>query len=366
MRAHEFGTDLLLEAGDAARLLEDVFQYSGVCIKVLDLDGRVVRWSPACKGLYGWAAEEVVGRVLPHIPTDSRLGVIKSLRDIAESGEAAKFSGVALNCEGWRFNMRLTIVPIVDHDGNPMGVLTIACEPLLEDATDVLQERLSAFTGRTIREPLAAIANAARLLARPEVANDPERRTQLIATIAALANETGDLVDDLSVTPNAAACDVVEDQERVDVGSLLAEVAALGVLAQRVLVDFEPGATSAAVNRTRIARAFAIMLRVAVVSADPGSMVFASAWRDGSGVSVDISFTGTHPKGEALARAFDAPLSDVDDGVAAPWTRLHLVRGAVEVHGGETSIAVDSERGVTFTVTLPEDRARTGRPEEET
>ena len=49
--------------------LEQVFETAPVAIYEVDADGVVLRWNPASEAVFGWSADEVVGRRLPHILT---------------------------------------------------------------------------------------------------------------------------------------------------------------------------------------------------------------------------------------------------------------------------------------------------------
>jgi PAS domain-containing protein len=47
---------------------EAVFRSSPLALWAVDLDGKVLLWNPAAERIFGWSAEEGVGRPLPVIP----------------------------------------------------------------------------------------------------------------------------------------------------------------------------------------------------------------------------------------------------------------------------------------------------------
>lgn len=347
--------------GDAERLLADVIEHSGACIKLLDLDGRVLKWSPRCEALYGIAFEDAVGRVLPHVPDDRRASALALIRSVAESGEITRLPTTAVNADGWRSRIEITAIPVSDGEGAVSAVLTVARDPLDEERFDFAREQLAAFVGRMLIEPLGTIINAAQLLQRPDVAGDAERRGRLVATVSTVALEVNELLEDLRATTNGSVPRSALNRQPTDVGALVAEVAAgLNAGAQRMLVDFDPGATPGTVDRARVARAVVILFRNALALANPGSTVLASVRPGPIGVAIDITYQGRRPSAAALEQAFASALPAQPDN-AGPrlWTGLSVVAAIAEAHGGHASVAHD-ERGTTFSFTLRTDDAAYG------
>ncbi|WP_199242824.1 GAF domain-containing protein [Vitiosangium sp. GDMCC 1.1324] len=58
---------------DAHHTLEAIVQSSPTAITLVELDGRVRLWNPAAERIFGWKAEEVLGRFIPVVP-ENRLG----------------------------------------------------------------------------------------------------------------------------------------------------------------------------------------------------------------------------------------------------------------------------------------------------
>src|SRR5687767_1359974 len=54
----------------AEALLRALVEASPLAMWVLDPEGRVLVWNRAAEGLTGWAADEVLGRLVPIVPAD--------------------------------------------------------------------------------------------------------------------------------------------------------------------------------------------------------------------------------------------------------------------------------------------------------
>jgi PAS domain S-box-containing protein len=72
---------------DAHQTLEAIIQASPTAIVLMDPDGTVRLWTPAAERIFGWTANEVLGRVMPAVPEDRRTEFRANLERVC-SGEA--------------------------------------------------------------------------------------------------------------------------------------------------------------------------------------------------------------------------------------------------------------------------------------
>ncbi|MCY1073380.1 GAF domain-containing protein [Archangium lansingense] len=68
---------------DAHHTLQAIIQSSPTAINLLELDGTVRLWNPAAERIFGWKAEEVLGRLPPVVPADRREELHDNLARIA-------------------------------------------------------------------------------------------------------------------------------------------------------------------------------------------------------------------------------------------------------------------------------------------
>jgi PAS domain S-box-containing protein len=91
------------------------------------LDGTITYWNPGAEILYGYPAEEIVGRsILLLIPPD-RVPEFKSIMRLLKQGDRIQhFETVRVTRTGKRVDVSLTISPISDIVGELIGASTIA------------------------------------------------------------------------------------------------------------------------------------------------------------------------------------------------------------------------------------------------
>lgn len=121
------------ESPDAlAGMSEAIIDACPVSLVVLDLDGRVLKWNPAAERMYGFSAEEVLGRLLPVVPEHERGTFHEHISTLIEGGT---LNGIPLkrrHKDGRMMDLRLSAAGV----RNPAG--EIACiVAAYEDLTEL-------------------------------------------------------------------------------------------------------------------------------------------------------------------------------------------------------------------------------------
>lgn len=90
------------------------------------LDGTIITWNPGAARLFGFAAEEAIGRHLTIVvPADRANEVPRRLEKIAR-GDRAAYETVRLHKNGRQIDVSITQSPIQDSAGKIIGASTIA------------------------------------------------------------------------------------------------------------------------------------------------------------------------------------------------------------------------------------------------
>lgn len=91
-----------------------------------DLDGTIVSWNPGAYRLYGYPAEEAIGRPISLLFPPEREGELLYLRDRVRRGERVEhFETVRIAKDGSAINVSVTLSPILDQHSEIIGVSTI-------------------------------------------------------------------------------------------------------------------------------------------------------------------------------------------------------------------------------------------------
>ncbi len=90
-------------------------------------EGTIVSWNPAAEKMYGYAADEVIGKHVSMLVAPERLGEVSEvLGKIARDEQIERFDSVRMRKDGTRFEVSLAIAAIKDKNGGLLGISTMA------------------------------------------------------------------------------------------------------------------------------------------------------------------------------------------------------------------------------------------------
>jgi PAS domain S-box-containing protein len=156
-------------AVEASLQLAAIVQSADDAIVGKDLNGIVTSWNRAAEDIFGYRAEEVVGRsILLIIPPELHDQETRILAKIMAGEHIEHFETVRLRKDGERLNVALTISPVRNQTGKIIGVAkivrNITQQKKLEENLRTTEKlvavgRLAATIAHEINNPLAAVTN---------------------------------------------------------------------------------------------------------------------------------------------------------------------------------------------------------------
>lgn len=191
---------------DRARLAAIVASSSDAIVSKT-LAGVVTSWNDAAQRIFGYAAEEMIGRPITRlIPPELRHEEVAILAKLARGERVAPFDTVRIAKDGRRIDVSLTISPLIDDGGRVVGASKVARDISERKRSDTVQRLLFHELNHRVKNMLATIQALVRQSLRR--ASDPESfATSVGGRIRALA-----IVHDLLVA---------EELRGADLGSLL-------------------------------------------------------------------------------------------------------------------------------------------------
>src|SRR5260370_30556960 len=115
------------QAEEAERLLATIVTYSGDAIVSKTLEGVITSWNEAAANLFGYSAEEAIGRhITLIIPPDLQKEEEEIIAKIRKGIRIEHFETVRVTKDGRNVDVSLSISPIKDRQGNIIGAAKIA------------------------------------------------------------------------------------------------------------------------------------------------------------------------------------------------------------------------------------------------
>src|ERR1700733_7824697 len=109
-------------AASAAIRLSAIVESSDDAIVSKDLDGIIVTGNPAAERMFGYSAEEAIGRSIRLIiPADRHVEEDKVLAEVRAGRGVAHFETIRQRRDGTLFPISLTVSPVRDTSGTIVG-----------------------------------------------------------------------------------------------------------------------------------------------------------------------------------------------------------------------------------------------------
>lgn len=142
---------------ETSRTLQALIDASPLAIVSVDLAGQVKVWNLAAEHLFGWSAAEVLGQLVPYVPSEG-VEEAKALRDIAQTGKEPVAAEVRRRKkDGALVDVHLSSTALHDAQGNLRGFMSV-----LADIT--LRKQAEAALLRSERHFRALIENASDII----------------------------------------------------------------------------------------------------------------------------------------------------------------------------------------------------------
>ena len=107
----------------AHRQLATVIDDAPLAIATVDREGRVTAWNPAAERLFGWNADEVIGKPLPIVPADRRTEFEGVLSDRLQGRGTFGFETRRMKKDGTFVDVELASASVRDAAGNIVGAM---------------------------------------------------------------------------------------------------------------------------------------------------------------------------------------------------------------------------------------------------
>ncbi len=334
-----------------------------------DLNGVIQSWNRGAEKIFGYTAEEAIGRSITMIiPEDRQHEETEVLSRIRAGFSVEPFETVRRRKNGELLNISLTVSPIRDGSGRIIGASKIArdvtAQRRLQDQADEasrLKDEFLAVLSHELRTPLNTVLGYARMLRREDKRMSAELHERALEALERNAETLTRLVNDvldtsrivtgkLRLAMEPCSVDQVVDAA-VDVVRSAAEAKGVEIRQQieRGLKVFG--------DRDRIQQVVWNLMSNAIKFTPSGGVVSVRVGHRQGSIEIAVEDTGIGIAPEHLPYLFQR-FWQAQTGASREYSGLGiglaLARHLVELHGGTIAVAsAGPGRGAVFTVTLP-------------
>jgi PAS domain S-box-containing protein len=334
-----------------------------------DLQGVIQSWNRGAERIFGYTAEEVIGRPITIIIPEERITEEDHVLSKIRRGEVIEhFETVRRRRDGSHVEISLTVSPIRSATGTILGASKIArdiseqkrLQRVAEEASR-MQDEFLAVLSHELRTPLNTVLGYARMLRRPDAAVKPEQQARALDVLERNADVLAKLVNDLLDTSRIVTGKLRLALETFPLDEVVRdaiETIRPGIDAKHVTIHVSiPKAVEVLGDRDRMRQVVWNLLSNASKFTPTGGQIHVRVGQEGSIAEIEVRDTGVGIQREDLPLIFQR-FWQADTGTAREFgglgIGLALARHLVELHGG--SIVAQSEgpgKGAVFLVRLP-------------
>ena len=121
---------------EATESLRALFDAAPAAIIAIDFEDRVTRWNRGAERIFGYAADEVIGRRVPFVPPGLQSEYLSLKRRQLEGESIVGFESIRLHRDGHPIDVSMSLAVLYDAAGRVSGTLGI-----IEDITDRRREQ---------------------------------------------------------------------------------------------------------------------------------------------------------------------------------------------------------------------------------
>jgi PAS domain S-box-containing protein len=357
----------LRERVDSLALLAAIVASSDDAIISKTPDGRIVSWNAAAERIFGYTADEAIGRHITLIVPPDRYDEEQMILDRLMAGERLDhFETVRQTRAGAPLDVSLTISPIRDEAGRVIAASNVAreitaqkrAERALREA-DRRKDEFLAILAHELRNPLAPLRNSVHLLRMSRADHNLDRVTEMMER---QINHMVRLVDDLMEVSRITRGTIELRRERLDVADVLRTAVEtsqpqIDAGGHRLTVSLPGDRLQVYGDPVRLAQVFSNLLNNAAHHTEEPGEIWLSARREGDAVAVTVRDAGIGIAADMLPRVFEMftrTNGNRSSGHGGLGIGLALVRSLVEMHGGSVTAASGGPgTGSEFVVRLP-------------
>lgn len=327
------------------------------------LDGTILSWNEGARRIYGYTADEVVGRpisiLIPEDRPDELPGILERLR----RGERFDhYLTKRVRKDGSTIDVSVTISPVRDGSGTIIGASAIARDVTSQqDAAKEairLREEFISVAAHELRTPLTTLYARLQLVERRLGRNDGDLEIVMrdVALVRQAADRLKALIDRLLDISRIRSGRLELERAKTDVGEMVRSIAPM--LAEtsgrdiNVLSPSSGDSCEASIDALRLEEVVVNLIDNAVKYSPSDTPIDLEVAATADAVRIAVRDRGRGVAEAERDRIFE-PFYRASTNTPGVGLGLHISREIVELHGGTLTVETPPDGGSRFVICVP-------------
>ena len=330
------------------------------------LDGTIISWNKGAERIYGYTADEVIGRPISIlIPSDRPDELPGILARIARAERIEHYLTRRRRKSGEIIDVSVTISPVQDETGRIVGASAIARDVTAQqyaitEAIRIRDEFIS-VAAHELRTPLTTLYARLQLIERRLGRKDPDPTNVMrdVTLVRQAADRLKTLIDRLLDISRIRSGQLQIERESTDLAAMIESTALM--LAQTSGRQISVRASGAresyqvSVDGVRIEEVIVNLIDNAVKYSPQDTAIDVDMTSIPRAVVIAVRDRGPGIHVDERTRIFE-PFHRSSAAAPGVGLGLHIAKEIVELHGGTLTVEMPADGGSRFVVTLPREK----------
>ncbi len=325
-------------------------------------DGTITSWNRGAENLFGYAADEAIGKSIRIIvPKDKLKEEDQIIKSIGRGEEVKHLQTVRIRKDGSTVYVSLSLSPIKNPAGDIIGISTIVIDTTKETQIDRAKTEFVSLASHQLRTPISAVNWYAEMLLAGDLGKLTDKQKQFIEEIYHGNQRMVELVNALLNASRIELGTFIIEPKPTDIAELARNV--LKELKQDiqkkklvVMERFDAKLPPVNLDPQLMRMVIQNLLSNAVKYTPDEGSITCSIEQSGKNFTITVTDTGCGiPKNQQdkiftkLFRAENVREKDVD----GTGLGLYIVKSIIDNASGSIKFVSEENKGSTFSVTFP-------------
>lgn len=210
---------------EALSMLATIIESSPDAIIVRNLEGKIIHWNYGAENLYGYTAEEMVGKsVFLLVPKDRRIEVEKNTISVMQGHSISNYESIRVKKNGDLVNVFVSVCPIKNAQGEIVAIASNARDITEKKLYEKQREMLIAIASHELKTPITTIRAFTQVLQKHHKGRHNLKSSQYLSKMSQQIDKLTKLTRDLLDVVRIRGGKLVFRKSKVDIYKLITSI----------------------------------------------------------------------------------------------------------------------------------------------